>query len=122
MRAGFSVSVNCTRSPGAEVRRPVLRLEPHIPAAQLAAVAPHLAQLGIQRVHVAVGVGEHEARGVGLGRGVALPGGDQGGARVHVVVGPGDRAGLVERRHGLAEPALGQVARRLAAASPCAGG
>ena len=118
MRAGFSVSVNCTRSPAAKSAGPCFVSNRTSAPGQLAAVAPHLAQLGVQRVHVAVGVGEHEPRGVGLGRGVALPGRDQGRARVRLVVGPGDRAGLVERRHGLAEPALGQVARRLRAASP----
>ena len=34
-------------------------------------------------------------------------------ARVLLVLRPGDRPSPVERRHGLGEPALGQVARRL---------
>ena len=98
---------------GGKIRRPVLRLEPHVRTGQRTLRAPHLAQLGIERVHVAVGVGEHEPLGVGRGRGVARPGRDQGLARIHLVVGPGDRPGPVERGHGLGEPSLRQVVRRL---------
>ena len=38
----------------------------------------------------------------------------QGRARLRLVLGPGDRPGLVERRHRRGKPPLGQVARRLA--------
>jgi hypothetical protein len=62
--------------------------------------------------NVAVGVGEHETHGVGLGRRVLLPGRDQGLAGVRLLLRPGDHPGLVECRHGTGESTRGQVARR----------
>jgi hypothetical protein len=76
--------------------------------------APHLAQLGIQAGYIADGVCEHEARATGFVRGVTFPGRDQSMPGDLLVLGLGDRPGPVERRHGFGEPALGQVARRLA--------
>jgi aminoglycoside phosphotransferase (APT) family kinase protein len=92
----------------------VLGLKLHVAPGQLALVPPHLAQLGVERVHVAVGVGKHEPA---LSRplvGIPLPRRHKRAARLVLPIGPGDRPGLVERPHGLAKPALGQIARGLA--------
>jgi hypothetical protein len=75
----------------------VLRLEPHVGAKQLAAIAPHLA---VSRVQAATGATRVSAWSCWR---------------------PGDRTSPVERRHSLGKPAFGQVARH-AAASRCVGG
>ena len=97
-----------------EGRAPVLRLKLYVAPGQLAPVAPHLAQLGVQGVHVAVGVGEHKPALPRLLVGIPLPRRHKGAAGLVLFVGPCDRPGFVERTHGLGKAAFGQIARRLA--------
>ena len=110
----LSVSVNCTRSPTAKSASTVLRLEPHIRAAQLAALAPHLPQLGVDLRHVGVGIGEHEPARLRVGQRVAFQRATSAARAASPIRGPGDRAVPVIRGDGGVEPALGQVACRLA--------
>ena len=100
--------------PDREVCGTVLRLELDVRTAQLAALAPHLAQLRVDPRHVCVGVREHKPARHRVRQRVGLPAFHQRRPRGLAVSGPDDRAVPVVGRHRTVEPALGQIARGLA--------
>jgi hypothetical protein len=95
-----------------ERRRAVLRLEARVGTGQLTAFPPRRAQIFVERVHVLVRVGEHEARRLWVARRVLSPPLHQRRSRMVLLLGPHNRAVLRKGGHGLDKIALRQIARR----------
>ena len=91
----------------------MLRLEAHVLTGKLPAFPPRRAQIFVERVHVLVGVGEHEARRLRVARRVLSPPLHQRRSRLVLLLGPHNRAVLRKGGHGLDKIPLGQIARRL---------
>ena len=106
--AGGSVE-NATRLVGAveldaiarrEGERATRRLE-HVIRPELAAAPANVAQRRVEFRHLVIGVSEHQLRGLGMGRPVLGPGGDEGFPRRRLALVPGDGPLLfieIERR------------------------
>jgi len=102
-----------------EICRAVLRLEKHRgSAARHAPAAP--GAIRHSRIHVSVGVGEHEPPRVGLRCCVLRPGRHQGFAGLLLALGPGDRpwpsnaaTSNADLGRAVALPHLGATARRV---------
>ena len=88
-------------------RGPAVRRVEHVILAELAAFLAHVAQGGIELVHIVIGVGEHEAGFVGRGGAVLRPLLDQRGAGLALRARPVDRALLLVDAERVVKIALG---------------